>query len=1052
MKLLTKGSLIGFLVCWVGALFEGLGSQQEPLSYFASGAWDNARIRTDGTIRVVDGAVSVWGGGHVGPCPEPGFPVPSATTQVNGVDLVVRLESSAIGQLVAGGLGYPGASAELKKMALAELRAGAAYATTVGADGEIAKGPDGWKVRFPGVLDEVTGQDVGSGGQNYFEEALFRAEASYRAAMSVNPMDAEAARGILVSRYHRMVAQTFAGNQAVVVAASRRLVAEFPLAEEISILETFALPAYARASAELIVLASRDLDSQLVAGNHPLIPANDLALPSRRLIEAYARAIRYEAEATHRLLLLSYLAGYRVPVLGHSPNPGLIAKLDQSLQSFEERILLANALIQDIGLLPADLNGARQHVQALRNLRESVLKGNLAFVGSRASGPGLGGIPAVVVAKEYPPEFVPFDARASGGFTDSFNNLLARAIESADRSKQDDLFALQAKREFEISDFRLKESGRAIRDRYFGEMGELAGLVFDSKGQLVPDLARCPAAPGDREKLYDYPVGTSKGRVYEQWKAIALAELDLEAATSDLNGIVSRMRKKQEVADTISNAQDNLITLILDNGEKLAGLDIAGGEAQAASIRTAERIRRQENRKGALFEIAVAAGTQDWTNAGIALLRGVAAEFSGGTADVDASLARQLSQIQAQKTRIHAQESAQIQLQQRNQLLLQTEEALHSLFLDAERAKLNILLAEQRLDMANRELKNSLARIQFLFQEYLSAVELETSNPLSSPDYRLTRDLVLRDAEDSFILAQEAAFLAVKAAQYRINGALRQTGVQSLLQDVLSARRGAQLVLRLALARSEVDSLFRTQGAVRPEPEERIVSLRNFVFQRNYVVTTPDGQVDPSQSKFEAQTMGASSEAAWLAFLQERLVADPIAPNRKMLDLVFSTSLNCLTCNGGGGNPLSTENPLFSPGLYNGLIQYDPQGREGRPAYGVQIAIRGRALVGINPNVSTTVTLRQEGASYVRSRAYDEDPLAVNIWNLQPLTARLGASLNGYSTEGAGQLHERSPANDRWRLQIREAEGDNQRRLLLQLDKITDIEIRFFVSGFQFNP
>ncbi|OQX02777.1 MAG: hypothetical protein BWK80_57155 [Desulfobacteraceae bacterium IS3] len=108
------------------------------------------------------------------------------------------------------------------------------------------------------------------------------------------------------------------------------------------------------------------------------------------------------------------------------------------------------------------------------------------------------------------------------------------------------------------------------------------------------------------------------------------------------------------------------------------------------------------------------------------------------------------------------------------------------------------------------------------------------------------------------------------------------------------------------------------------------------------------------------------------------------------------------------------------------------------------------------------VTLRQEGTSAVRFKTWDYDnpykKHSVRFWNLESVNANVIAAINGVApqiltTDGfrpsTPQFHERSPANDRWILTIREDIGGQANQALLgQGDKIEDIVITFDVTYF----
>jgi hypothetical protein len=388
----------------------------------------------DGPVRRVADSVALWSGGNVGPYPEPGYDVPSATFNDGRREITVRLDQSAFGQMVAGPLGYPQADVKLEADAFALVKASAAYATDLTLTGELIKPAGAWDIRFPGVLNPVTGQDFGATGQNYFEEKNREAEAHYRAALAMNPYDADAGRGLLLCLYHRLLPQTFAGNNALVVAAAKRLSADSPMDTEIALLEQSVLPFYQRAAEGIVELSTRQPGASLMDGSHRFISPDALSEQVDRLAASFGRALVSEAETLGRLYRLKYLNQYRPPALGQQPLAPLLRELDQRIEGLSQRLLLANAFATSTTAPVTDFEAVQFHLAGLRQLRESIENGRISFVAAQVSAPGTTALPTDFSLREYSPEYVPFDARSSGGFTDSFGNLLARARDQAEPS------------------------------------------------------------------------------------------------------------------------------------------------------------------------------------------------------------------------------------------------------------------------------------------------------------------------------------------------------------------------------------------------------------------------------------------------------------------------------------------------------------------------------------------------------------------------------------------------------------------------------------------
>ena len=417
---------------------------------------------------------------------------------------------------------------------------------------------------------------------------------------------------------------------------------------------------------------------------------------------------------------------------------------------------------------------------------------------------------------------------------------------------------------------------------------------------------------------------------------------------------------------------------------------------------------------------------------------------SNDVAKSEAKTQRAIGKINAQMRRIQAFESAQIQFQRRDEVLYRTEEELHSMILQAERLKLNILMAEQQADMAMAELAQLYGRVAFLFQESARAYKLIQQNPTNRPDYRLIRDLKMRDADEMFAYAQERCFLAAKAAEYRVNPSPNNVShpVYQTIEAIMTARRANNLISVLDALNDQIETLYMSRGSTQVDSMK--LSLRNDIIQNNDI-----DENNPANSEYELQVDAygnlITSDEAWQAFLSDHYVYDPDI-NANKLEFAFSTSLN----------QSMKGNALHLPNTLGMLLSWTGDNRSQQN--GVTINIRGR---GLSLSNRVRVNLRQEGASSIRYNTWDYDnsasAVSIRVWNLDPTMSNVIAAVNGTVDDrlpGDGyrpstpQFHERSPANDRWVFTIRPDMGGSNENLLAQLDQITDIEITFDVTYF----
>ncbi|OQX02776.1 MAG: hypothetical protein BWK80_57150 [Desulfobacteraceae bacterium IS3] len=289
---------------------------------------------------------------------------------------------------------------------------------------------------------------------------------------------------------------------------------------------------------------------------------------------------------------------------------------------------------------------------------------------------------------------------------------------------------------------------------------------------------------------------------------------------------------------------------------------------------------------------------------------------------------RELAEINQQQQRIVTFEKAQVQFQERNNLLLKTESELHSMILRAERLKLNILMAEQREDMERAELSRLYGRVSFLLQEWGRANHFVANNPINRPDYRLIRDILMRDADEAFAYAQERCYLAAKAAEYRVNFDPNSLSneINTAIKNIIKARWAKNLLTALDSLNDYIEDLqIRQSGR---QTDSITLSLRHFIFQNNYIINNSTNNSttdypDPNQSVFETQVDEngniINSDDAWKAFLKAHLTFDPDIKADK-LEFIFSTSLN--RPNAASGLTYKKNNPLHIPNSTGMLLSW----------------------------------------------------------------------------------------------------------------------------------
>jgi hypothetical protein len=456
------------------------------------------------------------------------------------------------------------------------------------------------------------------------------------------------------------------------------------------------------------------------------------------------------------------------------------------------------------------------------------------------------------------------------------------------------------------------------------------------------------------------------------------------------------------------------------------------------------------------------------------------AEMHRNIGRIEADAARRQAEIQAQQTRIRAMEGRKITLEQRGQEDNRIREGIHKLMIRVERQKLEILLAKQQLDFAELEHSNTLGRIAYLIEEYRRVTIRNAKSTLNRPDVRLRRDYEIQEAARSFRVAQEYAWLLARAADYRFgyNQTFRNR-IAAETQAILQAQNGKQLetaVSRLVQIRG--DFLGGTgagggTGGMAGVKQVRF-SLRDIVAQSNHASAVSarelNGEWKPDSDTALLQpfpTSGATgsndpvtiSDKQFENYLRANLFPDPAAAGSRILRLRFPIGFEPAPVGEtldefGDPAPTGKENPLrtqitsqFGHLIVGAAPNYD-QGQ----GIGVFINMRNRGT--LPGGFPTTATLKPIGTFYttttnapaptgviqnlrvwnpvqvegldfdddgnIRDAFVDNSIRIIHNADTRPDNSNWRSRFDGLGLEAAGsKLHERSPANDHWLLEIK---------------------------------
>lgn len=842
-----------------------------------------------------------------------------------------------------------------------------------------------------------------------------------------------------------------------------------------------------------------------------------LADEASKVFETYVRCLALVTEVEERFQRMSYLRNYQDPLSGAGPiqtGPGSSSEMAAQIETYEGYLTLISGFSHCESFGYAPVGRVRSGLGSLETLKEQADQAQLAFTpGSRL------GTASEFVQTAFSPYYVPFLTTYPGSSSQrTYENLLT-LLGSENSGVLGD--AINAESDAASAAETVISNEAALKDRtaetliqYNGRLIELCGSYSSPDGHPVPDLQGY-LFPRDIRLEVTGRQGT--GAVAAQYARIEIAQTRYQSAVQDLVGLLQRIEITEqgaaERAGVARQTGQSLARVYTTYGEEFALLDKASAEVQAQAERDAAQAQADAHKKGfwsklggvikaaalpiAGAVLAVATGgtttpgiiaalnslnTAAWVGVGVQGAAGIANEIEGWSnynkqgqaiikaAEIRAKSIEALGRINEQRTRLRAAESADVALVsadgQATQIELTAREEIRKLYVEMERAKLNILMAEQEVDLAELELANLFEKVGYLLDEYQEAVRQLAELPLNRPDFRYVRDYRLQFSEDQFRRAQMWTYLTLKSAQYRFmtTGTFNQVG--DLIERTLKCRNATELNNHVVNDLQDLGVAFylgngfSADGAVR----RVTVSLRDQIYQTNQVLRDADGWVTSTPfTQFMPQSANygaapeAASDAQWLEILNSSITG--LETFEPVLRLRFSTSFDPR-----GTNPL--HNSL--QGQLGHVILTSGNFGSGK---GVFVNLKGRGIPG--DNATYQVSLEQVGTTYLtyRSRtlngssnpAWSGTNLPVRIWNLPSRGAFFDMALNeddlGAFDLSEGQLptqpafDERSPYCDQWILTIDGSNfgSPNWELLVYYLDRIKDIRLGMTIQGFDPN-
>jgi len=1021
-------------------------------------------------------SVPIWGGGNESSA-GPGT-ANDAPRDLNGICLV----ESAIGQMTAQILGSPQAEDALTNLAYSAYTNGESYRFTFLSGGVVVTTPAALRtIVFPGGFNTTNGSKYPADTVGNFDtNQLNLIDYALRARLRINPLDAGAASNLVMLQEDRMLPLEWSGTEALAYADKARLLGLMANGTNQETIAVEDARGYFRNACDIMSeFLANPADAALVEGQDPLLsPAitNQLA----QLVDDYLRDLGQYAQASLSDFQIRNLAQFydpsQQPQGGAIPGPTqtLLNDIDSTYAEIQMRLLQASPF-QSLPIYTMTAAGQVQSLlQQIGRMHDSIINGRITFI---AGASGSASADSSLYYNEFSTSFMPiFNGQLTqNGSLSSFSVALNLAQNFAQYAAQQEKTESDAINNVTQLAYQYTSQEQGLEQQYSGQLLNLCGYYATTNGNPIPDLFFAALPPGQRESFAaqyvtdgSYQLGSHSGTIYQEWQALQSAETNLLLASVNLSNTFATMITKKLIADAIFSNQVRLATIVLSDGQQIAGIQDQEGEVQASTDQAIAKIQATEAEIGGIGG-AVNGGIQGAQAGAAAGPWGAVAGAVIGTGlsvmntyaqvsadlkigDVQANTARQLADLNGQITKIQASEQAEMQYVNADTTMLNLSADLDSLRLQANSQAVQVQLAAQNVDQEKTKLATLLGQVSYLLQEYVRAADLDAESPQFSIDLLTARNNAMQQANDAFVLAQQWAFLAAQCFNYEDNCS-EDVAAKNYIPGVLAARNTQALFPILnGMASSNALLAATCQSSVSPGYVQ--ISLRNQVFQFNPTQNSGTNAVtsyEPTLQGGVVSTNASASLAAWSNLLHLHLTTNAIAGvSSRTLLLDFRISLDPETVNGTISNPNGMpNNPFYSCPNFGGTIY--PYLNTGIQCNGVQVNVVTAGLQISASPAAFTVQLAQNGASVIRSLGFGNPSHFLRYFNfgyyaVNPITA----SWNGFAgSQGSSAFQDRSPANDDWQLSISDDYiGGPNTTLLNNLGSVTDIQLAFGVRSY----
>jgi hypothetical protein len=595
----------------------------------------------------------------------------------------------------------------------------------------------------------------------------------------------------------------------------------------------------------------------------------------------------------------------------------------------------------------------------------------------------------------------------------------------------------------------------------------------------------------------------------------------------------------QDTADAVAGGRRDLAYLILQDGRRIAVLQRQAGEYRAeAAIAQAQAEARAAKKKskwggiGSIVKTAAKMAITYYTGTPVQLkanpktflptpkpasdesvpvsevlgdlftslgTNSASMRLIQSSGNIQADLARKLSDIDAQITEIQALQNAEVQFTSANEVLIQAEAEIKQLILQQANLRLAMRIAERDALREEMVLQQLLSEVESLLADWARQRRMleDGARPWARPDYRAVYNSYQADADWAFLRAQSWTFMVLRALDYYTN---QSQDLTDLYNQLYRARKADHLQTIL----NEVGARLTLNSAISPHscPERTVLSLRYHIISQTPTIVNPetgkllidrnvkqsvgaledcdgDGAVDVDDYfRYYDTSRGdfVCGEEARRARMYDFLDSSLDRRGDLVLEFEFSTDLFLRQYSlNGDDNLLGIENPLFTNTALRSqtLSGFTPANcATGSARHGVSINILGRGIPTSSPGFGNmTMELAQVGTMYQRSGspsitfnpakqlfgmiAYPTYPQVLPIQfrltgaetEIQRITvpgsrtAQITPRINGQpaSDQRLSLLFtDRAVANDRWRVRIDWNQHITSRAFLLKLRDALD--------------